>query len=1021
MKTVNSKFLESMVLVPLFVIALLLSYYSYLEYNEYKTFSDSKKQLVYLEELNSLLLNIDEERGLAAIYMGDSDDQNSFEKLKNQQGTVDSIIDSIKSNTDIKGSKNLLKNLEDLSEIRSRIKLHDIPFDEFFFKNYRDRFSNPIIDEMAKFQKKLESQKEKSQLYTYVKLLKLDKLIQLEELKSNKVILDLYLKLVKIRENSAVERGFISYKINKSTPLTDKDFEVWDLLIDRDYTPLLDSLKDSSFGQKKDLSFDKNIYSNKVDIERTEVIFNSANNNLKSSQSKKWYRVQTEKISEISRVENLISSSVNQILNENISQKKKQLYFLLSLIAALIIIILILHVIFQSYRRDAKEFKEAIEDISLNLNDEQREELNLIIKKQEKVKIYNFMANTIADANRTKDLFLANMSHEIRTPLNGIVGFTQLLRSTNLTEEQSEFITIIDNSSENLLIIVNDILDLAKIQEDKVDLEKIEFNPFEVFESAIESYGARADEKNIELELFIDPKITKTMQGDPTKITQILVNLISNAIKFTPDSGKVEVRIEKIAQEDKTSSIRFSVKDSGIGVSAEQKESIFKAFSQADISTNRKFGGTGLGLTISTKLILAMGGKLDIDSMEGEGATFFFTLNLPEVSILPLEKNDYSIGFYMPQKDLLGDEKENIREYIKATGANYIEYASLEEVFDLDDEHKPDILFVENVDINELKKYPKGELKIVYISRHNTVRREEERESLSYAEYIIYKPSTFTKIKRGISAISNLNIESKGIIEKKEHSEDDSYTFNNLSILVAEDNTINQKLITHALSNINITVEIAQNGQVALDLRKENDYDLVFMDIQMPIMGGVEATHAILEYEEENQVPHVPIVALTANNLKGDRERLIKEGMDEFLPKPIELKPMKALLKGYFPDNVTYDSDSADIILYRERDLNSKMFEAILKGIGYTVDVVRDLKSYKNRLETVNYIYSFADALILENNHHLIEILHKKHVKNIVFIDKPLGKEANLRVEDYDFIIPNIADRDLIEFYISKI
>ncbi len=1021
MKTVNSKFLESIVLVPLFLIVIFLSYYSYLGYNEYKTFSDSKKQLVYLEKLSSLLLNIDEERGLATIYMGDSNDQNSFANLKKQQDVVDSIINSIKSDPDIKGSKYLFKNLEDLSKVRNKIKLLDILFDDFFFKNYTDKFSNPIIDEMSKFKKKLEDQKGNNQLYTYIKLFKLDKLIRIEEFKSNKEILDLYLKLVKIRENSDIERGFISCKINKTTPLTDKDFKIWDLLIDKDYIPLLDSLRNSSFVKKKDLLFDKSIYSGRVDIERTKVIFDSANNSLQTSQSKKWYKTQTEKISEISRVENIISFSINQILNENISQKEKQLYFLLSLIAALIIIILVLHVIFQSYRRDAKEFKEAIEDISLNLNDEQREELNLIIKKQEKVKIYNFMANTIADANRTKDLFLANMSHEIRTPLNGIVGFTQLLRNTNLTEEQNEFITIIDNSSENLLVIVNDILDLAKIQEDKVDLERIEFNPFEVFESAIESYGARADEKNIELKLFIDPKITKTMQCDPTKITQVLVNLISNAIKFTPDSGMVEVRIEKIAQNSKNSSIRFSVKDSGIGISDEQKENIFKAFSQADISTNRKFGGTGLGLTISTKLISAMGGELNIDSIEGEGATFFFTLDLTEVSILPLERNDFTIGFYMPQKDLLGDERENIKEYIQATGANYIDYTSLEEIFDLDKEHKPDILFVENIDINDLKKYPKGELKIVYISRHNTMQKDKERESLSCVEYTIYKPATFTKIKRGISAISNLNIENIGKKNKIVHDDEDSYSFNNLSILVAEDNTINQKLITHALSDININVKIAQNGQVALDLRKENDYDLIFMDIQMPIMNGIEATHAILEYEEKNQIPHIPIVALTANNLKGDRERLIKEGVDEFLPKPIELKVMKAILKGYFPENISYDSDSADIILYRERNLNSKMFEAILQGIGYTVDVVHNIKTYRNRLEAVNYTYSFADALILENNQDLIEILHKKHVKNIVFIDKPLGKEVDLKVEDYDFIIPNIADRDLIEFYISKI
>ena len=1024
MKILNNKFIESALLIPLFILVLVLSYYSFMGYSEYKDFSESKKQLVLLEELNGLLLKIDEERGLSAIYMGDNEDQNSFDRLKKQQELVDDAIATLKKDPNMKGSSYLFKSLEELNDVRSKVKLHDIEFDDFFFGKYVEKFSYSIIDEMEKIKKKLGSQKGDNQFYRYIKILKLDKLVKLEELKSNKEILDLYLELVKIKENAAIERGFISYKISAFTPLSDKDFKTWDKLIAQDYIPDLNMLKDQDFVEKIRNIFDQNIYFSKVDSARTAIIFDSAEHALKGSKNSTWFKVQTEKISEIARAENLISSSTSRNLSGNITQKEKQLYFLLFLIVTLLLLTYILHMIFQSYRRDAKQFKEAIEDISLNLNDEQRQELNKIIEKQEKVKIYNFMANTIADANRTKDLFLANMSHEIRTPLNGIVGFTQLLRNTHLTEEQSEFVNIIDNSSENLLVIVNDILDLAKIQENKVELEEIEFDPFEVFESAIESYAARADEKNINLLLYIDPNITKTLLGDPTKINQVLVNLISNAIKFTPEDGVIEVRVEKIDSDDNTSRIKFSVKDSGIGVSDEQKENIFKAFSQEDISTNRKFGGTGLGLTISSKLILAMGGKLDIDSIKGEGATFFFTIELPEASPIVIEKNDYKIGFYVAAKEMdewAERESANIEQYIRATGADFIEYSSLDIVFGLDNESRPDILFVDQVQISDLKNYPKREMKIVYISKHNTLRREEDRASLSLADQVIFKPVSFRKVNRAITAIS-ASKEQAGEEETTISTEvGQDYTFNNLSVLVAEDNVINQKLIDHTLAKLHIDVTLAENGKIALEMRKEHPYDLIFMDVQMPVMGGVEATHAILDYEETNNLPHVPIVALTANTLKGDRERLMNEGMDEFLSKPIELEAMKALLKNYFPDHVTYESVQADIILYKESKLDGKMFAALLRSLDYTVDVVDNKEEYNQKIQAIDYSYSFADVSLMQDESDIPFILHKKQIKNIVFIDKPLNDKSSINSENYDLIIPNIADKTLLKFYLSKI
>jgi signal transduction histidine kinase len=291
-----------------------------------------------------------------------------------------------------------------------------------------------------------------------------------------------------------------------------------------------------------------------------------------------------------------------------------------------LLLLLVLFVIYYNVNKDKQLFEDTLKDIEAVLNSEQQKELKTLIDNREINQIYRFLTKTIKEANQAKDLFLANMSHEIRTPLNGIVGFTQLLKTTDITAEQEEFITVIEHSSDNLLTIVNDILDLSKIKADKIELENIPFDPIEKFESAIESYGARASEKDIELGVYIDPDLPATLMGDPTKISQIIVNLISNAIKFTPMSGNIDVSIEKLSETNEDVTLKFAVTDTGIGISDEQKAKIFDAFSQADVSTSRKFGGTGLGLAISEKLVTFMGGTLDIKSEEDKGSTFFFTL-----------------------------------------------------------------------------------------------------------------------------------------------------------------------------------------------------------------------------------------------------------------------------------------------------------------------------------------------------------------------------------------------------------
>ena len=1017
----NNKFRESILITPLVFLLLIISYYTFLSYNEIKNSSSIKDRIIYLKELDTLLDNINTERDFSVLYIVNRDDFSAFEILEKQQNRVDKIIASIKSLPSATESSDMFKRLDNLKVVRNHIKLNSMDFHTYFFDNYIDIYSHSVIKEILKMKAIIEDDKDTNQFYSYMKQFKLDKMVKLEKLKSNKDFLNIYSRLLKVKESIEIERGFISYKLATMQSFSSKEFELWDSLIDADILPDFTLINDSKVLNKFSQIFDDTLYFDRVNDIRANIILNSVDKSIQNNNNSKWFRLESEKISKIIEAQSIMTTLMETRVAKNIAQKERRLYIQLGLIVILLFLIFAIDMIFRLFRKEARDFITAINDISLNLNDEQRNELNSIIKKKDKIKIYKFMADTISEANKAKDMFLANMSHEIRTPLNGILGFTQLLKKTKLTDEQYQFINIIDNSSENLLIIVNDILDLAKIQENEVELEEIPFDPFNTFESAIESYGAKADEKDINLQLFIDPNIKTKLIGDPTKLTQVIVNLISNAIKFTPEHGVIDIGIEKVSSTDGKATVKFFVQDTGIGVSDEQKENIFKAFSQEDISTSRKFGGTGLGLTISTKFIDAMGGKLDIESVQGEGSTFFFILDMLEDAELIVKYNSCSVGFYMPSGDVQHREKDNIKQYIEFSGATFIEFSSLDDVFNLDEDDKPDVLFLDHIDIDRFKQYARSSMKIVYISKHY-LNRESDKDLLDFVDATLFKPVNFTKIQNALNTISQLKVGNKITSTNDVQNQDDNkFSFKDLKMLVAEDNIINQKLIQHSLSTMGVEIDIANNGEEAFNMRKSGRYDIILMDIQMPVMGGIEATHAILEYEEEFLKPHIPIVALTANNLKGDRERMISEGLDNFLAKPLELTLMTDMLKEYFPHKITKGQKRVDIILYKDEQVENKLFKAVLENMGYSVDSVNSLNEYKDNINNKIYSYSFADGSLFDNEDKIAPLLKTKNIKNIIFINKPFENRAGYYIDEYHSIIPNIADPILLEFYMAKL
>jgi len=372
-------------------------------------------------------------------------------------------------------------------------------------------------------------------------------------------------------------------------------------------------------------------------------------------------------------------------------------------------------------------------------------------------------------ATNAKSLFLANMSHEIRTPMNGVVGMVEALKSTQLTEEQQEFLEIIDISSDNLLSVINDILDFSKVEAGQIEFENTTFNIHDSIEEVIKMISFKTNQKDLYLNFNFDRKIPEFLIGDPLRIKQILINLINNAVKFTTDGG-ITVYCKLVSLVNKTIEIKINVIDTGIGISPEVKGKLFKSFTQADASTTRKYGGTGLGLAISKSLTKMMNGEIGVDSVEGKGATFWFTIKLKTTS-----------------------EESIIEEF-------------------------------ENEDIGKSKK--------------------------------------------------------------------------SLHILVAEDNSINQRVAQYNLEKLGHKIEIAENGELAVKMFESNNYDLIFMDIQMPIMDGLDATKKIRSIElKAGKTKKIPIVAMTANTLKGDKENFMNAGMTDYIGKPFKANELSTLIR----------------------------------------------------------------------------------------------------------------------------